>query len=92
MSKALKLLILYLGVSSSAFAAIPEKCGDGIDNPGSTGGSTNGTKGSCPAGYHDAYIGSGCDADCTLDKDGDGYAYTDCDDTHRDIQPGLFLV
>lgn len=82
----------------------PEVCGNGIDDPLQTGGSANGTKGSCPGGYHDSVIGNGCDADCdSPDKDNDGYTSdgtlgkllttnTDCDDTRSDIYPGVWTT
>ncbi len=97
------LLCAFLGCAPPALAAVGEICGDGIDDSLATGGSAAGTKGSCPANYHDAYIGNGCDADCdTPDKDLDGYtsdgstgiagtAYTDCDDTNPGIYPGRYV-
>lgn len=81
---------------------MPEICGDGIDDPGSTGGSYNGTKGSCPGGYMDAAIGLGCDKLCPgVDQDDDGYTsdgslgsagttYKDCDDADPTIYPGVY--
>src|SRR5882724_2962365 len=70
----------------------PEICGNGIDDPLQTGGSANGTKGSCPGGYMDARIGNGCDKICPgADQDGDGYADSvDCDPTNRDVYPGVW--
>lgn len=92
MSRTTNLILIYLLlVVNTAFAAAPEICGDGIDDSLATGGAAAGTKGSCPANYHDALIGNGCDADCTLDKDFDGYAYTDCDDTRADVYPGVYV-
>lgn len=97
MKKFLALLTLLVFVSS-ARATVLELCGDGIDDPLATGGSPNGVKGACPAGYSDATIGNGCDKNCpTPDQDNDGYNSTgngffsgiDCDDTDPMIYPGV---
>lgn len=89
-----------LTTTTIASSADNELCGDGIDDSLATGGPASGTKGSCPANYHDAYIGLGCDADCDApDKDLDGYTTDgsvgiagstaiDCDDTNPGIYPG----
>lgn len=90
LAKILILALLFFGVVSSSFAAAPEICGDGIDDSLQTGGAASGTKGSCPVNYHDALIGNGCDADCTGDKDHDGYTTTDCDDTRADVYPNVY--
>lgn len=97
-------LSALLGVGE-VLAAIPEICGNGIDDVWQTGGAANGTIGSCPANFADAIVGSGCDHLCTntvRDQDHDGYtdngstgaagtAYTDCDDTRRDVYPGQYV-
>lgn len=69
-----------------------EICGDGIDND------LSGVYGHCKTGEVNAKTGKGCDLLCDgLDKDRDGYfsdgsgplGSTDCDDTDRDIYPGV---
>lgn len=103
MKRALSILLSLLIAAAPAGAAVPEICGDGIDNVLATGGSANGTKGSCPAGYMDPIWGNGCDRKCPgVDKDDDGYTSdgslgtagttnTDCDDTRRDVYPGVYV-
>lgn len=96
MSKALKLLILFLGIYSSAWATPPtvELCGNGYDDL-----TSGNTFGSCPAGWHNAFnSGIGCDRDCiSVDKDKDGYTTDgtqnglDCDDTNGAIFPGIYI-
>ena len=96
--------LILLFFVQTAWAAVPEQCGNGIDDPLATGGSSlNGAKGACNAGYMDARIGLGCDKKCPApDQDRDGYtsdgstglagtAYTDCDDTNRDDYPGQYI-
>lgn len=101
-------LAVFLGVfagAGEAVAAIPEICGNGIDDVWQTGGTANGTIGSCPSNFTDAVVGSGCDRLCTNtthDEDRDGYTDdgslgaagttdTDCDDTRRDVYPGIYV-
>lgn len=82
-------VVLFAGIALAA----TEICGDGVDNDAS------GTAGSCPGGSVDAIYSTGCDELCAApDQDADGYAtsgYTgpnsgvDCDDTRRDIYPGI---
>lgn len=103
MVKALGFIVALVLCASPAFAAAPELCGNGIDDPLQTGGSANGTKGLCPDGYMDAVIGNGCDLKCPgLDADKDGYTsdgslgtagttYTDCDDNDRRVIPGEYV-
>lgn len=91
--------VLLLCAFTYAHAATVEVCGNGIDDPLATGGSANGTYGSCPAGYMNAVAtGVGCDKKCpTPDEDHDGYATDatgrlgteiDVDDTNRRVIPG----
>lgn len=96
--------LLALLIAIPAWAAAPEECGNGIDDPLQTGGSANGTKGACPAGYMDPIVGNGCDKQCPgNDKDNDGYAddgstgtsgttYIDCAPTDRSIYPGVYTT
>ena len=76
--------------------ALREICGNGYDDLG-----TGGTAGSCPSGWMDAIYATGCDKKCpTPEQDGDGYATdgsgnhagTDCDDTKKDIYPGVITT
>ena len=91
MNKLIALVVLLVG--AQAWAAAPELCGDGIDDPLATGGSANGTKGACPGGYVDAVIGNGCDLLCPApDQDNDGYTTTDCDDTDRTIYDKVYTA
>lgn len=82
--------------AAECFAAAPELPGNGIDDPFQTGGSANGTKGACPAGYADAIIGDGCDLllpSSETDRDNDGHtSATDCDDTNRWIYAGVYTA
>lgn len=103
MKKHLALLFAVL-LAAPAWAAAPEKCGDGIDDPLQTGGSANGTKGACPAGYMDSVVGNGCDLKCPgVDQDDDGYTSDgttgtaggtsiDCDDADKSIYPGVYTT
>lgn len=83
----------------TAFAALPEICGNGYDDA-----SSGQTYGSCSAGWMNAvYQGTGCDRQCSgHDKDGDGYTddgstslsghtETDCDDLDRRVIPGAYV-
>ncbi len=99
--KWLPFLFVFLSPSFS-YAASREICGDGIDNVLQTGGSANGTKGSCPVGFMDPIYGNGCDRKCpTPDEDDDGYTsngslgragttYTDANDNNRFIIPNEY--
>lgn len=101
---ALLLAALSLSFVSQTFGAAVEICGNGIDDVAATGGTPNGTLGSCPAGYMDAVIGTGCDAKCaTPDEDNDGYTSDgslssqgstaiDCDDHNKKIYPGISIA
>lgn len=68
------ILAALLLFPSIALAVAPELCGSGLDEPGNTGGSVNGTFGSCPVGYGYSISGTGCDLLCPgADRDNDGY-------------------
>lgn len=99
----LRCVLLFALLPGSAHAVSDEICGNGIDDPLQTGGSANGTKGSCPAGFMDSVVGLGCDRKCPgVDQDDDGYTSdgttgtagttnVDCDDTNRLIFPGVYV-
>lgn len=101
MRKLLALLLLFPG---TAFAVAPELCGSGLDEPGNTMGTANGTFGSCPAGYGYSISGTGCDLLCPgADQDNDGYTSNgqlgtagstaiDCDDTNKFVFPGVWTA
>lgn len=107
LSKSLTLLVLLcvgLATPYPAYSIVEtEKCGNGIDDPLGSGGSANGTKGSCPSGYMDAVIGNGCDKKCPgVDQDNDGYTSDgtlgtagttsiDCNDADRRVIPGKYV-
>lgn len=96
------LLAALLLLPSLAYAVAPELCGSGIDEPAATGGTANGTAGSCPVGFADSVTGVGCDRLCPgNDKDNDGYTANgvagtsgstaiDCDDTNKWAIPGQY--
>lgn len=100
--KILLTVAALLLLAGNGWAQSPEWCGNGIDDPLATGGSANGTKGSCPSGYIDAEIGNGCDKLCSgVDQDGDGYTsdgttgrsgttLRDCDDADRRVIPNEY--
>lgn len=80
-------IVFCLLLAVQAQAAVPELCGNGIDD-----GDSSGTLGACPAGYTDAVYGTGCDLKCPgNDQDTDGYATSeDCDDNNRLVFPGEY--
>lgn len=98
------LLAAILLFPVTALGVAPEVCGNGVDDPGSTNGTPNGTYGACPAGYMNALTGSGCDLKCPgADQDNDGYTSNgqlgtaastaiDCDDTNKWIFPGKWTA
>lgn len=96
--------LALLSFSSPVSAARPEIPADGIDNVLASGGSQNGVKGSCPAGYMDPIIGLGCDlkSPSTVDVDDDGVnndgslgsggtTDIDCDDFRMDVRPNRYI-
>lgn len=80
---------IFLFNATQVHAVVPEIPGDGVDN-----GSSSGTAGSCPEGYADAAVGTGCELLLVgNDKDNDGYTTdTDCDDTNRKVYPGEYYA
>lgn len=100
MRKLAALIALLLPLN--AWGVALEVCGSGLDEPGNTGGTPNGTFGSCPAGYANSLNGVGCDLLCPgADQDNDGYTSNgqlgtagstaiDCDDTNKFIFPGAW--
>lgn len=99
----LMLLLALLCVVEAHAVTSPELCGSGVDEPLATGGSANGTKGSCPGGYMDSVWGNGCDLKCSgNDADNDGFTsdgtlgnsgttYKDCDDNDKRALPNFYV-